>query len=91
MNKLNKILTYICNNKAGIINYEHRKKVRACFPSNIAESTVNTLINEGQKGKQKMLWSGNGVHNILQIRSTIRRASWENNWKKVENKIGDDS
>lgn len=57
--KLSKLSTYISNNKAGIVNYEQRKNNGLVFTSNLAESTVNTLINERQKGKQKMLWSEN--------------------------------
>lgn len=52
---------------------------------NLAESTVNTLINQRQKGKQKMQWSRDGAHNILQIRASIHSNSWENEWVKVEN------
>ena len=57
------------------------------FTSNLAESTVNTLINERQKGKQKMLWSREGAHNVLQIRAAQRSESWSNDWESVESKI----
>ena len=57
------------------------------FTSNLAESTVNTLINERQKGKQKMLWSREGAHNVLQIRAAQRCESWINDWESVESKI----
>ena len=85
--KLNKLYNYINNNKSGIVNYEARKKDGLVFTSNLAESTVNTLINERQKGKQKMLWSRNGAHNVLQIRSSIASKSWQNDWQKLENII----
>lgn len=85
--KLNKLYNYIDNNKSGIVNYEERKKEGLVFTSNLAESTVNTLINERQKGKQKMLWSRDGAHNILQIRSSIASKSWQEDWHKLENKI----
>lgn len=85
--KLNKLYTYINNNKSGIVNYEMRKNAGLVFTSNLAESTVNTLINERQKGKQKMLWSRDGAHNVLQIRSSIASKSWKNDWQKVEDKI----
>ena len=53
------------------------------FTINLAESTVNTLINERQKGKQKMLWGREG-HNVLQIRAAQRSGSWSKDWQNVE-------
>ena len=85
--KLNKLNTYISNNKKGIVNYSERQKARLVYTSNIAESTVNTLINNRQKGKQKMLWGRDGAHNVLQIRASVFSNSWENDWAKVESKI----
>jgi hypothetical protein len=86
-NKLNKLFTYIANNKTGVVNYEQRKNSKLVFTSNLAESTVNTLINERQKGKQKMLWSREGAHNILQIRAAQRSESWNGTWENVESRI----
>ena len=85
--KLNKLSTYIGNNKAGIINYEARKNAGLVFTSNLAECTVNSLINERQKGKQKMLWSRDGAHNILQIRASVFSKSWNDKWDKVEDEL----
>lgn len=87
LTKLNKLYIYIENNKAGIVNYEARKNSSLIFTSNLAESTVNTLINERQKGKQKMLWTRDGAHNVLQIRASINSKSWNKDWLKVENII----
>ena len=86
-NKLGKLFTYIANNKTGIVNYEQRKNSKLVFTSNLAESTVNTLINERQKGRQKMLWSREGAHNVLQIRAAQRTESWNEDWDSVESKI----
>ena len=85
--KLSKLSTYISNNRDGIVNYEERKNKGLVFTSNLAESTVNTLINERQKGKQKMLWTREGAHNILQIRAAIRSNSWENSWNEVQSSV----
>ena len=63
--KLNKLYTYIENNKDGIVNYGARQSMGLVFTSKLAESTVNTLINQRQKGKQKMQWSREGAYNIL--------------------------
>ena len=78
LTKLNKMGTYITNNKEGIVNYSTRKRAGLVYTSNLAESTVNTLINERQKGRQKMLWSRDGAHNVLQIRSSIASKTWKN-------------
>jgi len=85
--KLGKLATYIRNNKEGLVNYGARKREGLAYTSNIAEMTVNTLINDRQKGKQKMLWSREGAHNVLQIRSSVFSNTWKSDWKKVENKI----
>ena len=85
--KLSRLSTYISNNKDGIVNYEERKNKGLVFTSNLAESTVNTLINERQKGKQKMLWSREGAHNVLQIRAAQRSESWIKDWKSVEDMV----
>jgi phage pi2 protein 07 len=82
--KLSKLSKYISNNNGGIVNYEERKNKRLVFTSNLAESMVNTLINERQKGKQKMLWGREGAHNVLQIRAAQRSKSWLKDWESVE-------
>lgn len=87
INKLEKLKTYIINNESGIVNYAERKRMGLVFTSNIAECSVNTLINERQKGKQKMLWSRDGAHNILQIRSSVFSKSWNDDWDKVESQL----
>ena len=81
--KFNKLIHYIENNKEHIVDYDERKRLDLVFTSNEAESTVNSLINDRQKGKQKMLWSRDGAHNVLQIRTSIL----SNSWKKVEKRI----
>ncbi len=79
--------TYINNNKKGIVNYSERQKAGLVYTSNLAESTVNTLINDRQKGKQKMLWGRDGAHNVLQIRASVFSGSWDGDWNKVESEI----
>ncbi len=84
IDRLEKLKTYIINNESGIVNYAERKRGNLIFTSNLAECSVNTLINERQKGKQKMLWSRKGAHCILQIRSSVFSKSWDHDWNKVE-------
>jgi len=87
LSKLKKLETYITNNEHGIINYGARKRKGLCYTSQLAESTVNSLINDRQKGKQKMLWSREGAHNILQIRSSSLSHTWKSDWQKVEREL----
>lgn len=85
--KLGRLAAYIRNNQEGIVNYSERKRQGLPYTSNIAEMTVNTLINSRQKGKQKMLWSREGAHNVLQIRSSVFSNTWSTDWKNVEDLI----
>ncbi len=85
--KINTLKKYIHNNRDKIVNYDARKKEGLPYTSNQAESTVNTLINNRQKGKQKMLWSREGAHYVLQIRSSLFSNEWEKDWLKVEPNI----
>ena len=85
--KLTKLSNYIKNNKDGIVNYQQRKSDGLVYTSNLAESTANTLINDRQKGKKKMLWNREGAHNVLQIRSSVQSKSWKRDWHKIENSI----
>jgi len=85
--KLLKLLQYIVNNKGNIVNYESRMSNNLPFTSNVAESTVNNLINVRQKNKQRMTWSREGSHSVLQIRSSIYSKSWSNDWEVVEENI----
>ena len=87
LNKLSKLKTYISNNADKIVNYEKRKNLGLVFSSSPAESTVNDLINVRQKNKQRMTWTRDGAHSILQIRSSIMSKSWDKDWEKVEDNI----
>lgn len=79
--KLHRLHTYISNNNAYIINYRDRMKNNLTFTSNIAESTVESLINQRCKGHQHMRWTREGVHPLLQIRAAISSKEWASNWK----------
>jgi hypothetical protein len=87
LNKLSKLRNYIYHNTGKIINYEIRKKNGLVFSSSYAESTVNNLINTRQKNKQRMTWTREGAHNILQIRASVMSNTWDNDWKQVEKAI----
>lgn len=81
IDKLKKFELYIQNNLARIINYSERKKKGLIFTSNLAESTVESLINQRCKGQQHMRWSREGLNPILQLRAIINTIEWKNKWK----------
>ena len=81
--KLKRFLKYIENNRDKIINYRERKKNGLVFTSNLAESTVESLINQRCKGQQHMRWSREGLNPILQLRAKINSQDWESKWRTV--------
>ena len=81
--KLSLFKQYIENNRGRIINYRQRQKDGKVFTSNLAESPVESLINQRCKGQQHMLWSREGLNPILQLRAKIHSNDWDNKWKIV--------
>ena len=80
--RIKKFATYINNNKDRIVNYEERKELGLVFTSNLAESTVESLINRRCKGQQHMRWSREGLNPILQLRAAISSNNdWAKKWK----------
>ena len=82
-NKLNKLRTYIQNNESKIVNYDKRKEEGKPFTSNLAESTVESLINQRCKGQQHMRWSREGLDPILQIRAAVASNDWGKKWRTI--------
>ena len=80
--KLEKMMTYIDNNKDYIVCYEDRKNKGLTFTSHLAESTVESLINKRCKGRQHMRWTREGVHPLLQIRCYVASNEWNENWQR---------
>jgi len=76
-----KLRNYLINNYDKITNYSERKRDGLIFTSNMAEATVETLINRRCKGKQHMKWSRDGVHPLLQIRAEIESNDWCMNYE----------
>ena len=83
--KVQVLLTYIENNADFIVNYQKRSDAGLIFTSQLAESTVESLINQRCKGKQHMRWSREGIHALLQIRAAINSDDWESIWEKHVN------
>lgn len=79
--RLEKLKTYIENNRDKIIDYRDRQKQRLVFTSNLAESTVESLINQRCKGQQHMRWSREGLDPLLQLRASISSNDWNKVWR----------
>lgn len=81
--KITKLSVYIQNNKSRIIDYRKRKNDGFVFTSNLAESTVESLINKRCKGQQHMRWSREGLDPLLQLRATIHSDEWTERWRSA--------
>ncbi len=82
LKKLNQLKFYIENNSDNIVDYGARKKQGLAFTSHLAESTVESLINQRCKGQQHMRWTREGVHPLLQLRAFIASNDWCINWQE---------
>ena len=82
-NKIDTFKKYIKNNQSRIVNYRERQKSGLVFTSNLAESTVESLVNRRCKGQQHMRWSREGLNPILQLRAKMHTQDWDNKWKTV--------
>jgi hypothetical protein len=82
-----KLVQYLKNNSDVLINYEERKNSNRPFTSNVAESTVENLVNSrcGQTGKMK--WLRDGAHALLQIRCAHYSKSFNKIWGYVVPKL----
>lgn len=82
IDRINKLYNYITNNSTKIVNYEERQQAGLVFTSNLAESTVESLINRRCKGHQHMRWSRDGLNPLLQIRAALySQGEWSNKWQ----------
>ena len=79
--KINGLYLYINSNKEFITNYSSRAKNQLPYTSQVAESTVEHLINDRHKRSQKMQWSRKGAHHVLQIRASMASHQWVLEWQ----------
>jgi len=87
--RIKKLTHYIDNNKERIVNYRERQKNGLVFTSNLAESTVESLINRRCKGQQHMRWSRDGLNPLLQLRAAISsKDDWSKKWKTAVLNVG---
>ena len=81
--KIKKLSKYVDNNRYRIVDYSKREKSGLVFTSNLAESTVESLINQRCKGQQHMRWSREGLNPVLQLRAAIHSNDWSDKWRTV--------
>ena len=62
--KLKKLYDYLENNQAYLVNYEEREQQGLSYTSQVAESHIDTIINDRFKRTKKMQWTHDGAHNI---------------------------
>lgn len=79
--KINGIYIYLKRNKEQIIHYDERAKNNLVYTSQVAESTVEHVINDRHKRNQKMQWTRDGAHHVLQIRAAMASHQWDYSWQ----------
>ncbi|MDV2997529.1 MAG: ISKra4 family transposase ISAcas1 [Chroococcidiopsis sp. SAG 2025] len=79
--KIQGLLGYLKNNLNYLINYEQRKNSGKVYTSQTVESQIDLLINARHKRKQKMQWTREGAHNVLQIRAKMESHEWNRQWQ----------
>jgi 2-succinyl-5-enolpyruvyl-6-hydroxy-3-cyclohexene-1-carboxylate synthase len=86
--KLTKLLQelseYLERNKAYLVNYQEKASNSLPYTSTYAEVSVNSIINIRQKCNQKMQWSRQGAHDVLQLRTSIFSKIWKNDMNTVK-------
>lgn len=74
------LIGYLTNNNQQLINYESRHEKGLPYTSQVAESTIEHLINERLRKKQKMRWKRDNADNLLQVRCAIVNGSFNDYW-----------
>ena len=75
--KLVKLMTY---REKYIVNSRERYQQGLIFTSQLAESNVESLINQRCKKQQHVRWTQESLYPLLQIRTVVAR----NNWSYIE-------
>jgi len=84
--KVEELIQYIIHNEDNIVNYHSRRIQKLPYSSQLAESSVNCIINDRQKHK-KMRWGRSGAYNILQIRTSLFSKTWQQDWDMVKDQL----
>lgn len=85
--KVSDLLTYLKLNKQYLVNYEDRQTNNKPISSQAIESIVGSLINERYKKNQKMQWTREAAHNLLQIRAAKMSGEFEKIWPIAANEF----
>ncbi len=80
---INNFHKYIFENQKYIVDYGERRDKGLPYTSHVAESTVEHLLNDRCKRKQKMQWSRDGIHAVIQIRVSQASDDWDNDWENI--------
>jgi len=83
-NLLKELSEYLERNKLYLVNYQDKASNSLPYTSTYAEVSVNSIINIRQKCNQKMQWSRQGSHDVLQLRTSIFSKTWENDMNTVK-------
>lgn len=75
--KLQGLYDYLARNRDYLVNYEDRKQANQTYTSQVAESHIESLINDRHKRSGKMQWTREGAHQVLQIRTKMTSNEWE--------------
>jgi len=81
--KLKGLHDYLKNNMDYLVNYDQREKANLVFTTQGVESHIDSLINARHKRKQKMQWTREGAHNVLQIRASMVSPEWSEKWLEL--------
>ena len=76
LEKVTFIINYLTNNLDKLVNYMERKTSNLPYTSNVPEATVESQINMRFKRQQKMQWTRDNAHNVLQIRTSVYSDEW---------------
>lgn len=79
--KLRKLHDYLESNQAYLVNYQERDEQGLTYTSQVAESHIDSMINERHKKSKKMQWTRDGAHNILQITGVLASKEWSRRWQ----------
>ena len=79
--KLKKLYEYLESNQAYLVDYADREEKALSYTSQVAESHIDTIINDRFKRTKKMQWTRDGAHSVLQVRSLIESKQWGDQWQ----------
>lgn len=85
--KAHDLLKYVVNNQGYLVNYQDRKSANKVFTSSAIESSIESVVNQRLKKKQKAQWHRESAHNILQIRTSVLSKQWDTDWELAKDKI----